>query len=86
MSSLTAAPLAALLEALLKEDEESEIRFADLSLSNEEMDLLMGSKTDYLDFYGRLKDFPLAVSRRTGALIYMLARSCRAREIVEFGT
>jgi hypothetical protein len=46
----------------------------------------MQSKTDYLDFYGRLKDFPLAVSRETGALLYMLARSCGARTIVEFGT
>ncbi len=29
---------------------------------------------------------PLAVSRETGTLLYMLARSCRARTIVEFGT
>ena len=28
----------------------------------------------------------LPVSRATGALLYMLARSCRARSIVEFGT
>lgn len=33
-----------------------------------------------------MKDFPLAVSRETGALLYMQARSCRARTIVEFGT
>jgi hypothetical protein len=46
----------------------------------------MRSKTGYLDFYGRLKDFPLAVSRETGALLYMLARSSGARTIVEFGT
>ena len=46
----------------------------------------MRSKTDYLDFYGRLKDLPLAVSRETGALLYMLARSGGARTIVEFGT
>jgi predicted O-methyltransferase YrrM len=44
------------------------------------------SRTDYLDFYGRMKDIPLAVSRETGALLYMLARGCRARSIVEFGT
>jgi predicted O-methyltransferase YrrM len=47
---------------------------------------LMRSKTDYLDFYGRLKDFPLPVSRETGVLLYMLARSSRAQTIVEFGT
>ena len=37
----------------------------------------MRSKTEYRDFYGRLKDLPLAVSRETGALLYMLARSMR---------
>jgi len=46
----------------------------------------MRSKSDYLDFYGRLKDLPLAVSRETGALLYMLARSAKARTIIEFGT
>jgi hypothetical protein len=47
---------------------------------------LMRSKTDYLDLYGRLKDLPLPVSRETGTLLYMLARSSGARTIVEFGT
>ena len=46
----------------------------------------MLSKTDYRDWYGRLKDFPLAVSRETGALLYMLARGAKARNVVEFGT
>ena len=46
----------------------------------------MHSKTDYLDFYGRLKDVALPVSRETGVLLYMLARGGRARTIVEFGT
>jgi predicted O-methyltransferase YrrM len=51
-----------------------------------ERDRLMRSKTEYLDLYGHLKEFPLAVSRETGALLYMLARGCGARTIVEFGT
>ena len=51
-----------------------------------ERDRLMRSKTEYLELYGHLKEFPLAVSRETGALLYMLARSCGARTIVEFGT
>jgi len=55
-------------------------------LSIEERARLMSSKTDYVDFYARLKDLPLAVSRQTGVLLYMLARSSRARTIVEFGT
>lgn len=33
-----------------------------------------------------MKDFPLAVSRETGTLLYMMARSSRTRTIVEFGT
>lgn len=47
---------------------------------------LMRSKTDYLDLYTRLKDFPLPISRETGTLLYMLVRSSNARAIVEFGT
>ena len=39
-----------------------------------------------MNFYGRLKNLPLPVSRETGALLYMLARSSGARTIVEFGT
>jgi predicted O-methyltransferase YrrM len=46
----------------------------------------MRSKMDYREFYEKLKDFPLAVSRETGMLLYTLARSCSARTIVEFGT
>ena len=46
----------------------------------------MRSKTDYPVLYGQLKDFPLAVSRETGSLLYTLARSCGARTVVEFGT
>jgi predicted O-methyltransferase YrrM len=51
-----------------------------------ERERLMRSKTEYLDLYGHLKEFPLAVSRETGALLYMLARSIGAKTIVEFGT
>ena len=36
--------------------------------------------------YGRLKDIPLPVSRETGSLLYLLARSSGARTIIEFGT
>jgi predicted O-methyltransferase YrrM len=56
------------------------------SLSSEERDRLMHSKTEYLQFYGRLKDLWLPVSRETGTLLYMLARSTGARNVVEFGT
>ena len=52
----------------------------------DELQRLMRSKTDYRDLYGRLKDLALPVSRGTGILLYMLARTSRARRIVEFGT
>ena len=55
-------------------------------MPRDEHERLMRSKTDYVEFYGRLKDFPLAVSRSTGRLLYMLARGRGARHIVEFGT
>jgi predicted O-methyltransferase YrrM len=57
-----------------------------VNLSAEERTRLMRSKTEYRDFYGRLKDLPLPISRETGVLLYMLARSGGARTIVEFGT
>ena len=88
MTTLTTAPLAPLLDRLFEEAEAaSPMSSPDLAaVSAEDHARLMRSKTDYLDFYGRLKDFPLAVSRETGLLLYMLARSCDARTIVEFGT
>ncbi|UOB57507.1 O-methyltransferase [Burkholderia pyrrocinia] len=88
MTTLILDPLASLLERLFDEADASSPAtspdFADLS--HDEHARLMRSKTDYADFYARLKDYPLAVSRETGTLLYMLARSRGARAIVEFGT
>ena len=88
MTTLTTAPLASLLGRLFEEEAKAspDGSAAMLKLSPEEQTRLMTSKTDYLDYYGRLKDAPLAVSQETGRLLYMLARSSRARSIVEFGT
>lgn len=88
MNTLTRSPVAPLLDRLFEEASALSPRSnPDMAeLSQEELERLMRSKTEYLDFYGRLKDFPLAVSKETGALLYMLARSCRARTVVEFGT
>ena len=87
-STLTTAPLAPLLDRLFAEAEASEPRTsaALADLSELERSRLMRSRTGYAELYARLKDMPLAVSRGTGTLLYMLARSCRARAIVEFGT
>ncbi|EPX56527.1 O-methyltransferase [Cystobacter fuscus DSM 2262] len=88
MTTLTTSPLAPLLDRLFEEAASTSPTTSPAlaNLSSEERARRMRSKTDYLDFYGRLKDFPLAVSRETGTLLYMLARSCNARTIVEFGT
>ncbi|MFY1826633.1 O-methyltransferase [Myxococcus fulvus] len=88
MTTLTGSPLAPLLERLFQEAEAlSPLALPQIAaLSREERERMMRSKTEYLDFYGRLKDAPLAVSRETGLLLYMLARSSGARTIVEFGT
>jgi predicted O-methyltransferase YrrM len=86
MTTLTDTPLAPLLDRLFAAAERSAAIPAFAEVSRDELDRLMRSKTDYRDFYGRLKDAPLAVSRETGALLYMLARGSRARSIVEFGT
>jgi predicted O-methyltransferase YrrM len=88
MNTLAAAPLAPLLDQLFAEADAAlpETRAAIAGLSDDDRARLMHSKTDYRDFYGRLKNLPLPVSRETGALLYMLARSTGARTIVEFGT
>jgi predicted O-methyltransferase YrrM len=88
MTTLTIAPVAPLLDRLFKEAAESSPLSvpAVAGLSGEERERLMRSKTDYKALYESLKDMPLAVSRETGKLLYMLARGCRAQNIVEFGT
>lgn len=88
MTTLTDAPLAPLLNRLFEEADAASAATdaAVADLSAEQRARLMRSKTGYRDFYERLKNVPLAVSRQTGTLLYMLARSSRARTIVEFGT
>ena len=88
MNTLTTAPVAPLLERLFAEADEaaSAMRAMAAQLPQGELARLMRSKTDYIDFYSRMKDLPLPVSRETGALLYMLARSSGARSVVEFGT
>lgn len=88
MTTLTTTPFASLLDRLFVEADaaSAELAIAVADIPDEERTRLMRSKTDYRDLYGRLKNVPLPVSRETGALLYMLARSCGAQTIVEFGT
>jgi predicted O-methyltransferase YrrM len=88
MTTLTVAPLAPLLDRLFADAAAAEpltdAAIADLSV--DEQARMLRSKTDYGELYGRMKNLPLPVSRETGTLLYMLARSSGARTIVEFGT
>jgi predicted O-methyltransferase YrrM len=88
LTTLTTQPLAGLVERLFHEADQ--VSWADnpaiANLDREERARLMQSKTEYLGFYDAMKDMPLPVSRETGALLYMLARSTGAHSIVEFGT
>lgn len=88
MTTLTAPKLARLVDHLFAQAsaaaEQTGRAVADLS--DDEQARLLRSKTGYRELYGRLKHVPLAVSRETGTLLYMLARSSRANSIVEFGT
>lgn len=87
-NTLTSIPLAPLLNRLFEEAAAiSPLAAPGISaLSADERTRMMHSKTEYLDLYGRLKDVPLPVSRETGTLLYVLARSLRAKSIVEYGT
>ena len=84
-TTLTTPSLTALLDRLFKQANATTSP-ALAGISREERERLMHSKTEYRDFYARLKDLWLPVSRETGTLLYLLARSTGARNIVEFGT
>jgi predicted O-methyltransferase YrrM len=88
MTTLSTPPLAPLLDRLFAEAEASSAALGPIfaTMSPEDRAAAMASKTDYRAFYARMKDAHLAVSRETGVLLYMLARSTGARAIVEFGT
>jgi predicted O-methyltransferase YrrM len=56
------------------------------AVAQSDVSRLLRSRTDYREFYGLLKDIPIPVSRETGQLLYMLTRSSRSRNVLEFGT
>jgi predicted O-methyltransferase YrrM len=86
---LTSPPVEALLTRLFAEAEISNGAVRELfgALSPEERARRMSDpNADYREFYGRAKQLYLAVGPETARLLYVLARSTRARAIVEFGT
>jgi predicted O-methyltransferase YrrM len=88
MTTLTESPTAPLLDRLFAEAAaQSPFSIPEVAaLSSEERERMLRSKTEYLALYGKLKDVALPVSRETGSLLYLLARSSGAHTIVEFGT
>jgi predicted O-methyltransferase YrrM len=85
MTTLTSEPLASLIERLYTQASAATSPMLE-TVSGEERERLMHSKTEYLKLYEMLKDLWLPVSRDTGKLLYMLARNTKAKAIVEFGT
>jgi predicted O-methyltransferase YrrM len=85
MTTLTQPTLSILLDRLFAESDalEDVFRREMESLSPEQR---AADRADYRQFYARLKDHPLPISRTTGKLPYLLARSVGARNIIEFGT
>lgn len=88
MNTLLNAPVHQVLNRLFAESEQaSPMQIPALArLSKAEQTAMMQSKSEYRELYAQLKDVPLAVSKDTANLLYMLARSCNARCILEFGT
>jgi predicted O-methyltransferase YrrM len=88
MTTLLSPRIAPIVDRLFASADESAATLAPAlaALTPEQRAAHMTSTTGYLDFYTALKDAPLAVSRETGTLLYMLARAIGARNVVEFGT
>lgn len=88
-NTLTTAPVAPLIDRLYADAGKSRAILGQLfgQLSPEERAARMSDpNADYRAFYHQVKDVHMSVSRETGTLLYMLARSNAARAIVEFGT
>jgi predicted O-methyltransferase YrrM len=88
MNALTTPPLSGLLQKLFADADASTaaLERQRTAMSPEQRAAPHSPSADYRAFYMRLKDAHLAVSPETGKLLYVLARSIKARSIVEFGT
>lgn len=86
MTALLQSPIAPLIAHLLKEAAASDARFAEerKTITADGCDPLL-HVNDYRAFYARTKSYYLAVSPATAQLLYMLARTSCAHDIVEFG-
>lgn len=88
MSTLTTPPLSTLLARLFVEADGTDAAFiqAMQKLTPAERAARVSSNPNPTASLAQVSHVYMAVSRETGTLCYMLARACRARSIVEFGT
>ena len=88
MTTLLNPPLSTLLADLFADADTTSavLQRQREGLSDEDRARMLTNPDGYRAFYSSMKNFHLAVSRETGAMLYMLARATRARSIVEFGT
>src|ERR1700761_9246035 len=88
MNTLAIPAFSNLLDRLFADDQASraalEARVG--ALPKDQRDAFYAGMRDYKNFYGAVKDVHLAVSRETARLLYLLARTGNARNVVEFGT
>lgn len=86
MNTLTTAPLSTLLPKLFADADESMTALSERRTMSDQQWAAALNSPDYRKLYFDMKDYHLAVSQETGTLLYMLARSTRAKNIIEFGT
>jgi predicted O-methyltransferase YrrM len=88
MNALNSSPLSELLPKLFAAAEIADASFRQeySHISPAQRQAMHASETEYKAFYGRAKGAYLAVSPETGKLLYLLARTSRARTVIEFGT
>jgi predicted O-methyltransferase YrrM len=85
MNTLTTPPVSTLLDRLFADAEENDRPVLDRLRAEVDARGLQDAMRDHQRFYGLMRDAYLPISRETGRLLYMLARTRRARCIVEFG-
>jgi predicted O-methyltransferase YrrM len=89
INTLIEPPVSTLLDSLFAKADLTDglLRDEFAKRSPEERAAFMaGAKKDYRAFYGNVRELFLPVSAETGKLLYMLARSSKAKSIVEYGT
>jgi predicted O-methyltransferase YrrM len=87
VTTLTTAPVAGLLDRLFADSDTTKAALlARMGRMAPEQVRAFMQNSDPRPLYAEARDAHLAISRKTGTLLYILARAVRARAIIEFGT